>query len=264
VRLCLLQRAADAEDEELEREQRELLERITVATHGATTRLQADWESRREKIQDAVQGQWEATLRKLSDSRLTTEDLHSVTENARALARRTAGIMADAAAVAFEEHVAPFARASDEELERLADAAFDIESARSRVRANLTMLAHESSFERVARGVHAALETAEETMSHQVESSDPLRGGSEPAFVVSAEAQLDAIRTETLRLWRSLGEIGEEAMLQASVAVASSASAFQPRVGDPKELSRFIEEASLIEERSTGSTVLMTTKTTIE
>ncbi|KAA0166732.1 hypothetical protein FNF31_01107 [Cafeteria roenbergensis] len=239
--------AEKEEDAELAAEQARLLRGVTQATHGATAKLEADWEHHRSTVVAAVRAQWKRRLAAAAGSPdAVRSQLGSVSSTARGLARETAADMAASAAATFDDHAAPLCRQLEAEAARLGARAARAAAVASRLRATLAEASRARDKADAARRVRRVLDEAQDD-ALAVDAADPLTSGAGPGFTGEARAQLAAVRDEALRLWSGLGEVGERELMELSVLLAATAVALEPGAGaeasQAEDLRRFRDEA---------------------
>ena len=239
--------AEKEEDAELAAEQARLLRGGTQATHGATAKLEADWEHHRSTVVAAVRAQWKRRLAAAAGSPdAVRSQLGSVSSTARGLARETAADMAASAAATFDDHAAPLCRQLEAEAARLGARAVRAAAVASRLRATLAEASRARDKADAARRVRRVLDEAQDD-ALAVDAADPLTSGAGPGFTGEARAQLAAVRDEALRLWSGLGEVGERELMELSVLLAATAVALEPGAGaeasQAEDLRRFRDEA---------------------
>lgn len=223
--------AEKAEDAELAAEQARLLRGVTQATHGATAKLEADWDHHRSTVVAAVRAQWKQRLAAAAGTPDSVRaQLGSVSSTARGLARVTAADMAASAAAAFDDHAAPLCRQLEAETARLGARSARAAAVASRLRATLAEASRARDKPEAARRVRRVLDEAQAD-AFAVDASDPLTSGAGSGFTGEASEQLAAVRDETLRLWAGMGDTGEREMLELSVLVAATAVAHEPGAG---------------------------------
>lgn len=239
--------AEEEEDAGLAVEQARLLRGLTQATHGATAKLEADWEQHRCTVVAAVRAQWKHRLAAAAGTPdAVRAQLGSVSSTARGLARVTAADMASSAAASFDDHAAPLCRQLEAEAARLGARATRAAAVASRLRATLAEASRARDKAGAARRVRRVLDEAQGD-AFAVDAADPLTSGAGSGFTGEARAQLAAVREETLRLWSGLGETGERELMELSVLLAATAVAHEPGTGaearQTEDLRRFRDES---------------------